>query len=269
MFGSSNKQVVFNPSVYGNTRRNRRMPRWLITFLAGVIIGGGGFWFLQTNYGPPRLSIEESNRLNSTISQLNQEKSSLQQQLSDSQQALSQARDTIKQLSPVTTTQTENSAVAVNNDPSLNPITPIKEGTSGVNMEEVLKNLPPDPSNNPIGIRIGNFQGEIGQLSYELILTKSDLSSPNVPARVEVLATGRYKNGNKGFDHIQPINITANEYVRLQGKVELTKKTLTPNAVEVKVINTQTRKVLGSRTFEVRPAEAGTTTTETTTAPAN
>lgn len=255
MFGSSRKQVVFNPSVYGsNGRRNRRMPRWLITFLAGVITGSGGFWFLQTNYGPPRLSIEESNRLQASISELNQEKSALQQQLSETQLSLNQTRDLVKQLQPVVTTSAP-SEETVNNNPALNPITPIQEGAQRLDMSEVLKNLPADPKNNPVGIRIGNFTGSIGQLSYELVLTKSDANATNVPARVEIMTTGRYKNGNRGFDQLQAINITANEYVRLQGQVNLSKPTLTPQSVEVKVINTQTRKVLGSRSFTVTPTE--------------
>ncbi|NOL51009.1 hypothetical protein [Pelistega suis] len=257
MFGSSRKQVVFHPSVYGNSgRRNRRMPRWLITFLAGIITGSGGLWFLQTNYGPPRLSVEEANKLQTTISELNQEKSALQQQLSEAQLNLNQTKDLVKQLQPVVATNTPSTEQTVNNDPTLNPITPIQEGNANLNMVEVLKNIPPDPQNNPVGIRVGNFQGSIGQLSYELILTKSDINAANVPARVEIITIGQYKNGNRGFDQLQSINITANEYVRLQGQVALSKPTLTPQSVEVKVINTQTRKVLGSRSFTVTPTPA-------------
>lgn len=255
MFGSSRKQVVFNPSMYGSSnRRNRRMPRWLITFLAGMITGSGGLWFLQTNYGPPRLSIEESNRLQTTISELNQEKSALQQQLSETQLTLNQTRDLVKQLQPIVT-NSSSTEQTVNNDPALNPITPIQENAQRVDMNEVLKNLPADPKNNPVGIRIGNFQGGIGKLSYELVLTKSNINEPNIPARVEIVTTGYYKNGNRGFDQLQSINITANEYVRLQGQVNLSKPTLTPQSVEVKVIHAQTRKVLGSRSFTVTPTQ--------------
>lgn len=256
MFGSSRKQVVFSPSVYGSSgRRSRRMPRWLITFLAGIITGSGGLWFLQTNYGPPQLSMKDANKLQTTISELNQEKSALQQQLAETQLTLNQTRDLVKQLQPVVTTSATTEEQSVNNDSALNPITPIQEGNPDLNMVEVLKNLPPDPKNNPVGIRVGNFQGSMGQLSYELILTKSDADTANIPARVEIITTGHYRNGNRGFDQLQSINITANEYVRLQGQVALSKPTLTPQSVEVKVINTQTRKILGSRTFIVNPAE--------------
>lgn len=247
MFGSSRKQVIFNPSVYGNSRRNRRMPRWLITFLAGVITGGGGFWFLQTNYGPPHISLEEANRLQSTISDLNQEKEAVEQKLAESQLALAQARELIKQLQPVVTTPSPST------EAGLNPITPIQENQAQANMAEVLKNLPPDPNNTPVGIRVGNFTGSIGKLGYELILTKSNTQSANIPARVEILTRGVYRNGNKGFEQLQSINITANEYVRLQGQVSLSKATLTPQTVEIRVIDTQTRKVLGARNFDVQP----------------
>lgn len=253
MFGSSRKQVIFNPTVYGNNRRSRRMPRWLITFLAGVITGGGGFWFLQTNYGPPRISMEEANRLQSTITDLTQEREAVEQKLAESQLALSQAHDLIKQLQPVIASPDANNNPA---GASLNPITPIQENANQANMAELLKNLPPDPNNTPVEIRVGNFTGSIGKLGYELILTKSDPKTPNTSARVEILTRGVYRNGNKGFEQLQSINITANEFVRLQGQVSLSKSTLTPQTVEIKVVDTQTRKVLGSRSFEVKPEQA-------------
>lgn len=250
MFGSSRKQTVFSPSVYGsNSRRNRRMPRWLITFLAGVITGSGGFWFLQTNYGPPRISLEEAQRLQSTINDLNQEKSALQQQIAETQLTLSQTRELVKQLQPIIAS--ESAEVSASSD--LNPITPIQEADTNLDMSSVISSLPPDPFNNLVGIRIGNFHGERGQLNYELVLTKSNNEMENIPARVEMVATGTYNNGNRGFEQLQSINVTANEYVRLQGQVKLSKTTLLPRSVEVKVINTQTRKVLGTRSFEVAP----------------
>lgn len=251
MFGSSKKQVIFSPSVYGSSyRRNRRMPRWLITFLAGVIIGGGGFWFLQTNYGPPHLSIEEGNRLQTTINNLTQEKNALLQQLDEAKLVVNQAKETIKKLQPVVPDAQGN--VATNTS----PITPIQEGNSQAHIQQILKSLPPDPNNTPVGVRVGNFQGSIGKLNYELILTKRDAQAANIPARVEILTTGVYRNGNRGFEQLQSLNVTANEYVRLQGQVSLTKPTLTPQKVEVKVIDTQTRKVLGARSFDVTPMEA-------------
>ena len=245
MFGSKNKQVIFSSSPYSSSR-NRRMPRWLMTFLAGAILGGTGFWFLQTNYGPPRISLEEAQRLQQTISDLTQDKTKLEQQLSEGKQALAQAHDTIKQLKPVVATEPVVAS---------GPITPIQEanvpGAVG-GMSEIVKNLPPDPSNNPVGVRVGNFKGAMGELNYELILAKRNPNDADVPARVEIVVFGHYRNGNKGFDQLNSLNVTANEYVRLQGTSKLSKPTLTPKTVSVKVIDTQTRKVIGARSFDVQ-----------------
>ena len=72
MFRSSNR--AFKPSVYETGRRRKRgMPRWLVILFTGVIIGAGGYWFLQTNYGATRITVEESHQLNQQIIQLNQE----------------------------------------------------------------------------------------------------------------------------------------------------------------------------------------------------
>ncbi|NOL49825.1 hypothetical protein [Pelistega europaea] len=253
MFGSSKKQVIFSPSVYGSSyRRGRRMPRWLITFLAGVIIGGGGFWFLQTNYGPQHLSLEEGNRLQTTINNLTQEKNALQQQLDEAKLAINQAKETIKQLQPVVA---GDSAAGTSSSGGIATQDSGASASNNAHIQEVIKNLPPDPNNTPVGIRLGNFQGSIGKLNYELIMTKSDATAADIPARVEITTTGVYRNGNRGFEQLAPLAITANEYVRLQGQASLTKSTLTPQKVEVKVVDTQTRKVIGFRSFDVTPVD--------------
>src|SRR3546814_2830463 len=62
MLGSS-KQNVFKPMPYGSTRRTRRIPRWLVLILTGIVLGAGGLLFLQKSYGPTRLTVEQSEQL--------------------------------------------------------------------------------------------------------------------------------------------------------------------------------------------------------------
>lgn len=81
-FGRSQRQV-FKPSVYQPGKRTRRMPRWLVLLLVGIALGAGGVLFLQTNYGPQRLTVEQSEQLHTELSAANLERQRLQTQLDE------------------------------------------------------------------------------------------------------------------------------------------------------------------------------------------
>ncbi|NEN76100.1 hypothetical protein F9B74_07165 [Pelistega sp. NLN82] len=245
MFGSSKKQVLFNPSNY-HSRRSRRMPRWLMTFLAGIIIGSGGFWFLQTNYVPQRISIEESNRLQHSISELEQEKNTLQRQLVETQSALTESRNKIQQL------QATASSRPV---PTVVEITPI---------QNTQDNTPLDLSKLTINVQSANFTGSRGKLNYDLTLNKSMLQAPDVSVQIAITTTGQYINKNKGFEQFPAISAVIGESSRLQGSFTFDKKpTLTPQAVDIRIIDAKTRKVLATQSFSVAPVEVETVTQTT------
>lgn len=276
---NSRKQVVFTPSVYESSlRRNRRMPRGLVTLITGVLIGAGGYWFLQTNYGPQRLSIDESAKLHASLSELTQNKQSLELQLDEANQQIEALKAEAKALALVNQSSatsalpappTATTTAADNEGAAFNPISPIPEQAQALQAEDIAtlrQTLPPDPANTPVGLRVGNFMGAMGEISYELVLTKRDETGPDFPARVEMVTEGRYRNGKIGYAHLDPINITADEYVKLTGSVKLTQPTLTPRLVEVRVVNTQNRSILASRRFDV---SASTTTSASTATPSN
>jgi len=60
LFGSSNRNT-FKPTPYGATRKKRRIPRWLILMLTGIVLGAGGVLFVQTSYGPCSQSSKPNN----------------------------------------------------------------------------------------------------------------------------------------------------------------------------------------------------------------
>ncbi len=91
MFGSRNRHV-FKPTAYG-TRRQRRIPRWLVLMVSGVIVGAGGLLFLQTSYGPTRLTAEQSQQLQYDLNSANLEKQRLQSELNQQGRQLSDATE--------------------------------------------------------------------------------------------------------------------------------------------------------------------------------
>lgn len=82
MFGRSQKPV-FRPSLYQPGKRSRRLPRWLVLLLIGIGLGAGGVLFLQANYGPQRLTVEQSEQLHTELSAANVERQRLQSQLDE------------------------------------------------------------------------------------------------------------------------------------------------------------------------------------------
>lgn len=267
---NSRKQVIFTPSVYETSlRRSRRMPRGVVTLITGILIGAGGYWFLQTNYGPPRLTIEDSAKLNASLTELTQNKQNLELRLEDAQKQITALQSETKALAivgqtPAASTSSATTPAVSNNvsdATTFNPITPLPKQAQVLQAQDIAtlrQTLPPDPANTPVGLRVGNFTGSMGSLGYELVLTKRDETGPDFPARVEIVAEGRYRNGKIGYSHLDPINVTANEYVKLTGNVNLSQPTLTPRLVEVRVVNTQNRSVLASRRFDVTATEAPT-----------
>ncbi len=91
MFGQSGRPV-FKPSVYQPGRHNRRLPRGLGLLLIGIALGAGGVLFLQTNYGPPRLSTEQSEQVRSELNAATLERQRLQTQIDDLQRQLQASR---------------------------------------------------------------------------------------------------------------------------------------------------------------------------------
>lgn len=101
MLGS--KRPAFKPTAYGYSRRKRRIPRWLVLMLTGVVMGVGGLLFIQTSYGPTRLTTEQSEQLHFDLNSANTENHRLQSQLGqvtreleDAQSALESQRATLE-----------------------------------------------------------------------------------------------------------------------------------------------------------------------------
>src|SRR5699024_8319661 len=84
------------------SRRRRRIPRWLVLLVSGIIIGAGGLLFLQKSYGPTRLTMEQSEQLQSELNSANIDKQRLEtdlgrkeRELADTQSTLQETQDTL------------------------------------------------------------------------------------------------------------------------------------------------------------------------------
>lgn len=234
MFKSSNR--AFKPSVYETgSRRKRGMPRWLVILFTGVIIGAGGFWFLQTNYGPTRITVEESQQLNQQIVNLNQEQYALQARGEELSQNLQQ-------------TETENSRLLTQYEESQEKISQLND-----EIDLLKRAIPQDPGGTPVGLRHATLNAELGKLHYDLLLMKRDDQAGELNVTIETNVEGRYRNGRLGRAAPEPFTATVGTMSQIAGELEYDEpqRTLTATVVTFTVKDSASGEVLGRRTFNV------------------
>lgn len=201
MFGSRNRHV-FKPTAYG-TRRQRRIPRWLVLMVSGVILGAGGLLFLQKSYGPTRLTAEQSEQLQYDLNSANIEKQRLQSELG---QQGRQLNDVTEQLT--LKTQELETATA--------KLTQLE-----YDIKLFAEALPPDPRGTSPGIRAATLRNIEGHLDYRILVIQDSDTTAAFKGEVELVAAGRYSNGRTGHVPLPPFPIDMQHYSHLEGRIAL------------------------------------------------
>ncbi|CAM4184138.1 membrane protein [Bordetella muralis] len=221
MFGRS-QRAAFKPSVYQPSKRARRMPRWLGVLLVGIGLGAGGLLFLQANYGPPRLTAEESEQLQSELNTANADRQRLRTQVNEA--------TTQRDASQATETQAT---------------TALAEARTRLQKAEqdllIFQNIvPPDPRGTDIGVRAGSFSRAPGKLSYQVLLMKESKDT-EFKGTLRLTVQGVYRNGRAGAIELDPIDVTLGRYHVAQGTAELPEG-FTPNAIRIQVLDPSERQ---------------------------
>lgn len=230
MFGSRNRHV-FKPTAYG-TQRQRRIPRWLVLMVSGVILGAGGLLFLQKSYGPTRLTTEQSEQLQYDLNSTNIEKQRLQSELG---QQGRQLETTTAQL----TQKTQELAAATE-----------KLDTIDLDIDRFAAALPPDPRGTSPGIRAADFRNVDGNLDYLIIVIHDKDKNETFKGTVELVASGRYSNGKAGHVDLPPFDIKFKHYAHVDGKLPLPDH-FTAQQITIKITAEGQKKVSATRTIIV------------------
>lgn len=237
LFGRSRRQV-FKPSPYDTRRRGKKLPRWFILLVVGILIGSGGTLILQASYGPKRLTALESQRLTDDLAAVSLERQQLQADLTELQRQLetgkSDAQKTISELRAEISTLTERM------QPLRDEVTLFTKAlTAGVKFD-------------PIGITGASFNQAPGsdKLQYQVVLVQKDDQQPAYEGRIEVTFEGRYPNGRAGSVKALVLPFTLKHYQHLSGSIEI------PNALQaaratLRVYQADGNKALSYRTYTV------------------
>lgn len=231
MFGSS-RPKAFKPTAYGNTRRARRIPRWLVLIMTGIVLGAGGLLFLQTSYGPTRLTVEQSERLHYDLNSANIDKQRLQAQLNRQTDELAEARASLnKQTAAVAELQALNAKL-----------------TDDVQL--FADAMPPDPRGTSPGIRAASFRNPAGQLDYQILIMQDHNKSAEFEGTMELVAAGRYANGKSANITLPPVDIKLGQYLHLHGNAPLP-DTFAARQITVRINRNDNNKVAATRTLRV------------------
>lgn len=237
IFGGSRRHV-FKPSPYETRRRSRRLPRWFVLLVVGILLGGGGVLILQASYGPKRLTIAESQALTDSLAAVSLERQQLQSKVTALERDLKndkfQAEQNIESLKKSV-------------DELTTQLKPVRDEVS-LFMQAATTNL----SFDPIGVSSVSLvqPRNSAKLAYHVLLVQKDAKEPVFDGRIEVTFEGRYPNGRAGAIRALVVPVKLGHYQHLIGDVEL------PNGFQadrgtLRVFQGESTRALSFRTFNV------------------
>lgn len=231
MFGSS-KRRVFQPTAYGSSRSKRRIPRWLVLMLSGIVLGAGGLLFLQKSYGPTRLTVEQSEQLHYDLNSSNMDKQRLQSQLNQHSRDLKQSTTTVQEQA----TQLKHVQAQV-------------AKLTG-ELKLFADAMPSDPRGTSPGIRAASFSTTDGQLQYQILVMQDNGKTDTFTGEMELIVAGRYANRKSGSIDLAPVSIELQRYTHVSGTAALPEG-FVPRQVTIKITAQGSKKLSATRTIRV------------------
>ncbi|MNV46274.1 hypothetical protein D3C71_1380980 [compost metagenome] len=184
----------------------------------GIALGAGGVLFLQTNYGPQRLTVEQSESLHSELSASNLERQRLQTQLDEA----TQQRDANKSGHEKLTAD----------------LAEARSKIETMNKELVLFQdaMPPDPRGGNLGIRSATFKRAPGQLDYQVLVMREERTGAPFKGTLTFSIDGSYPNGRAATVTPEgpPLNVDRYDYALGQLKLP---DGFTPKVVVLRVMD--------------------------------
>lgn len=231
MFGSP-KRHTFKPTAYGTTRRQRRIPRWLVLMLTGVVLGAGGLLFLQKSYGPVRLTVEQSEQLHYDLNSVNMDRQRLQSELNRQNRELTDIRT---QLNERTEALTKAQA---------------KIKTLETDVAMFAAAMPDDPRGSSPGVRAASFVAENDALNYRILVMQEEGKTDLFTGQVQLVVAGRYANRKSGHIDLPKFDISLERYTHAEGTAALPEG-FSPRQVTIQIMPPDSDKVVATRTIRV------------------
>lgn len=231
MLGS--KRPVFKPTAYGHTRRKRRIPRWLVLMITGMVLGAGGLLFIQKSYGPPMLTVEQSQQLHDELNSAKSENQRLQSRISVAER---EREESLTEVAAIRSRQERHDSI----------VTALEK-----DIELFANAMPADPRGTSPGIRAAELINQDGQLNYNILLMQDNNDAPEFKGTMTFNVKGRYPNRRTGHVDLDPIEIQLGRYVHAQGTVALPDG-MTATQVTIQVYPEGSERAAAMRIINVR-----------------
>jgi len=228
MLGSTSKPIPFDP--YGR-RRSRRIPRWLVLVLLGIVLGAGAVLVVQERYLPPRLTAEASARLRDSFERADAERQRLQAELSATSDRLRGSLDDNKRLQSDVATRGET----------------VQHQREDI--ASLVAALPPDPRNAPVAVRAARFEVQGNTLAYNVVLSR-DRAGKNPFAGVMQLAVAGASGRADDTVTSPPLPVAVGLYDSVRGSLALPPG-FKPRQATIRVLDKVGGKLMGQRVLNV------------------
>lgn len=230
MFGRS-KPVVLQP--YGRRRGGFRLPSWLWWLAIGVAAGVAAVLVAQERYLPPRLTAAASAELRRDFESAEGERQRLAGDLAEASRQLEAARSEQQRL-------TQELAVARSEADGLRR-----------DVESIIAQLPPDPRDAPIGVRLARLGVADGSLTYDLLLSRERTGGDTFTGIVQFVLAGTSGRGGKATIGLKPVDIAIDRYESVSGSLPLPEG-FTPRQATINLLDRIDGKTFGRRVVFVR-----------------
>lgn len=230
MFGRP-KPVVLDR--YGSRRSRAVMPRWLVLLLIGAGLGIGGVFYVQQRVLPPRLSMEESARLQRAYEEAEAERQRLQGELGKTGEQLEAALADKERLSRELATSRET-------------IARLRE-----DMGALVAALPPDPRGSAVAVRAARFQLEGNALTYDIVLSRDASGKRPFQGVLQFVVAGSPIDGPERTIRLDPVPVTIERFESVRGSVPLPEG-FRPRQTTVQVLDRPGGTLSGMRVLYVR-----------------
>lgn len=230
MFGRSN---AIGLDSYSARRARKRVPRWLLLLLLGVLLGAGGVIVAQERWLPPRLGAAESARLSTAYDNADRERLQLRQQLAETQARLQQATATAQKLDEAAKAQ-QRSVAALHES-----------------IDAMVEALPPDPRGGTVQVRAARFRVEGNQLAYDIVLSREKAGDKPFTGVLQMVLTGTAGSNDNANARLDPVPISMGRHTSLHGSRPLP-ASLAARQVTLQVLDKPQGQLLGMRVMNLR-----------------
>jgi hypothetical protein len=225
------KPVAYTPAGY--RRQSRRVPRWLVLLLTGIVLGALAVVVVQEKYLPPRLSAGESASLRASFEKAESERLRLTSELQDTARRLSAALADRKGLSDELASARQS-------------VDHLRD-----NVNSLVAALPPDPRGGAVQIRAARFSEEGGKLLYDAVLSRDRAGGKALSGVVQIMVAGSARRGPETTVKLPPVAVSLGSVENVRGGLPLPEG-FSPRQATIHVLDRPDGKLLGMRVLNIQ-----------------